>query len=69
MAYTKDSTTNSRGMFGVGNIFVNPDLRLKPYSGVIIWNSDLLVNDVHWAISATTSVLLTPDFPLLFKNI
>ena len=30
----------SRGIFGLGNIFVNPDLGLIPCSVVIIWNSD-----------------------------
>ena len=46
------------------NIFVNPDLILKSCSVVIIWNSDLAVNNVHWMCSATTRFLHTPDFPL-----
>ena len=54
----------TRGMFGVHNIFVKPVLRLKPCLVVVIWNSDFAVNDVHWTFSPTTRFLPTPDFPL-----
>ena len=54
----------TRGIFGVSNIRVNPDLRLKLCFVVIIQNSDLAGNDVHFTFNATTSYLRTSDFPL-----
>ena len=51
-------------MFCGHHIFLNPDLRLNQCSVVVIWNSDLAVNDVHWIFSATTRFLRTPDLPL-----
>ena len=48
-------------MFCGHNIFFNPDLRLKPCSVVIIWNSDFAV---HWTFSANTRFLCALEFPL-----
>ena len=53
-------------MFCGYHIFLNSDLRLKPWSVVIIWNSDLAVKIGYWMFSATTRFVRTPDFPLLY---
>ena len=65
--------TESRGLSGVHNLFMNPeiklkpspvviffvslDLRWKPSIVVVIWNSDLAIND--WTYSAFTSFSCT----------
>ena len=53
-------------MFGGHTIFLNPDLKWKQCSAVVIWNLDLAVYDVHWKISVTTRFVRPPDFPLCF---
>ena len=52
-------------MFCVSTIFLTPDLRVKPYSVVILQKSDLAVNYVHRTFSAYTRFLPPPDFSLL----